>query len=905
MKKLLAILLIITMVLPLCVFTNAAETQVEIKPYVITNTEDLGTNYDNFYGKVLFWTKTGDESYVSETGMRVSAMNGVGGANPKEVAENLKPVFDEFPEGTRYIRMMSLRAAMITLLEDHIYMEKGVKVMKEWFDEFITHYYSIGGKLDGVVTDVEYFDAFSYDITKIALSDPYIFQKIESNPLYETKIRPKLVERGFKFWPNVTDETPELYAVSENSGSAYSQSRAIWNVVIRNHYNQYVDDAFKDSLLKYYPEAILTDYQARTTYSWHKTMGQTGGPTTGGNYYTAGNVNYINCYAYTPGPAFFQKDGQKLYQNIPSYNGTVWEDTPYNMVLWETITAKNYYESAPDNKLTVTITFYNYSSRETSYCNSPYYAEHVYHMGLLDPQPFESYCIGSEIEARGSDIDYSIKIISELLDELTRVAGAADRKPIIVPYTWNDRCILSGIYAGGKNIWRITPDMSKGMTKEQFKVSGTKDPTFYIDGQTVTFPGGKIIEDATITEVGTCGYWVETAQDVMPVVTYPTNRYQEYPALIETYETYDAGKNFDASIANPSGCWEVKKDKTSSAVVVDNGGNKVLALSGTYALKVKGVLKNITAGDTYAENQAWEVEATIPANMGADAEVVLLDIYNHKANAIVGGFRIAGGKLYYDNAGTYVEMAGVDMSAGGKYRFLRSVDFNNPEAFTSDYFVYDASGNLVAEAKNVAMPKIDLPVEKIGFSVTNITGDAVLMDNLKLYADGVATDFELYDAYTGMEVATEDLDKVRDKDTAYRLSWMNATAYEKVYSVVAAYYNGDTLVEEKVLKQITMIPGTDGVATGIVNLEAGKSVRIYLRNDSQPEPDGTTPVTPGADNATQGAKKSNETLMLIITIVGVVAFLGLVVFAVLVVLKKPAAKEEKQAETQETEKTEE
>ena len=137
MKKLLAILLILAMVLPMCVFTNAAETQVEIKPYVITNTQDLGTKYDNFYGKVLFWTKTGDESYVSETGMRVSAMNGVGGANPKEVAENLKPVFDAFPEGTRYIRMMSLRAAMITLLEDHIYMEKGVKVMKEWFDEYL------------------------------------------------------------------------------------------------------------------------------------------------------------------------------------------------------------------------------------------------------------------------------------------------------------------------------------------------------------------------------------------------------------------------------------------------------------------------------------------------------------------------------------------------------------------------------------------------------------------------------------------------------------------------------------------------------------------------------------------------------------------------------------------------
>ena len=890
MKKILAILLALAMIVPLCIVTNAADNKVEIKPYMITNSEDVGTDYHNFWPKILFWTKTGDENYVSEDGMKVSAMNGVGGSNPKEVAENLKPVFDEYPDGMRYIRMMSLRAAMVTMLEDHIFMEKGIKVMKQWFDEFIAHYHSIGGKIDGIVTDVEYFDAFCYDITKISRTDPYIFQKIVENPLYKTKIRPQLEERGFKFWPNVTDETPEIYSICENSGSEYATSRAIWNVVIRNHYNQYVNDAFLDSLLKYYPEAGLTDYQARDTYSWHKTMGNTSGPTSGGNYYTAGNMNYINCYAYTPGPSFFKEEGQPLYQRIPGYNGGIWKDNPYNMVLWETITAKNFYRSAPNNRLTVTITFYNYSSRETSYCNSPYYAEHFYHMGLLDPDPFEAYCIGSEIENRGSDIDYSIKIISELLDELTRVAGAADRKPIMVPYTWNDRCILSGIYAGGKNIWRITPDLTSGMTKEQFKVAGAKDPTFTIDGQTVTFPGGKIIEDTKITEVGTCGYWVETAQDVMPVVTYIENRYSEYPAIGENYEAYTAGQNFDITSAFPSGCWELKKDKTGVAKVEEASGNKVLAISGTYGLKLKDVLKNITAGDTYAENQAWEMEVTVPADMAADGEIILFDIYSNKSKAIDGGFKIAGGKLYYDKAGEYVELTGVDLSKGGKFKLQRKLDFNKADALTSDYVIYDDSGKVLGQVKDVPMPAMELPIAKIGIGVTKITGTPVLVDNLKLYCNGVGADFELYDAKTGIEVATEDLDKVRDKDTAYRFSWMNATAYEKVYSVVAAYYNGNQLVEEKVLQQIKMAPGTDGVATDIVKLENGQSVRIYVRNDSQPEPDA-----PGAQKPNANAAKDNNTLYLIITIVGVIVFVALIVVAVMVVLKKPSEDKKKES----------
>ena len=882
MKKFLALLLILAMVLPMCFVANAAETKTEIRPYMITNSEDLGTDYDNFWPKILFWTKTGDENYVSEDGMRVSAMNGVGGSNPTEVAENLKPVFDEYPDGMRYIRMMSIRAAMVTLLEDHVFMEKGVKVMKQWFDEFIKRYHEIGGKIDGIVTDVEYFDAFCYDITKISKSDPYIFYKIVSNPLYEEKIRPQLVERGFKFWPNVTEETPEIYSICENSGTEYAMSRAIWNVVIRNHYNQYVNDAFMESLLKYYPDAVLTDYQARDTYSWQKNMGNTGGPTAGGNYYTAGNANYINCYAYTPGPSFFREEGQPVYKSIPSYNGAVWEDNPYNMVLWETIFAKNLYQSAPDNRITITITFYNYSSRETSYCNSPYYAEHVYHMGLLDPEPFQSYCIGSEIESRGSDIDYSIRIISELLDELTRVAGAADRKPILVPYGWNDEYILSGIYAGGKNIWRITPDLTDGMTKEQFKVADAKDPTFTADGQTVTFPGGKIIEDTEITEVGTCGYWIETDADVMPVVTYAEDRYSQYPALQETFESYEAGANFDITTAFPSGCWELKKEKTASAKIADVSGDQVLALSGTYALKLKTVLKNITAGDSYAKNQAWEIDVTVPADMGAEAEVVLFDIYGNKSKSLEGGFKINGGKVYYDNAGSYVELAGVDVSAGGKFKFQRSVNFNNKEALTCDYTVYDASGKVLGQAKDIPMVALELPLEKLGFSVFKVTGDAVCMDNLKLYATGLAADFELYDAKTGMEYS--DLETAKDSATAYRLSWMNATAYEKAYSIVAAYYKGDQLVEEKVIEQIKMAPGTDCVETGVVEVAEGQSVKIYARNDSQPEPE----KDPGSNKPGKTASGS-DTALLIVVLAAITVLISLIVVIVLLLTKKPAS----------------
>ena len=364
---------------------------------------------------------------------------------------------------------------------------------------------------------------------------------------------------------------------------------------------------------------------------------------------------------------------------------------------------------------------------------------------------------------------------------------------------------------------------------------------------------------------------------------------------METYESYKVNADFDIGQANPMGCWEMKKTKDSTAKIVDADNGKALALSGTYSLKLAKILKNITAGDTYAENQVWEVDVTLPGAMPADGEVVLLDIYANKAKAEAGGFRIADGKIYYDNAGTYTELPGVNVSAGGKFKLQRTVDFNNKEAFTSTYTVYDASGKLLAQAKDIPMAKLELPVGKIGFSVTNMVGTSVQLDNLKLYVNGVGADLELYNAKTGIKYT--DVETAKDSNTAYRFSWMNATASEKVYSIVAAFSNG----EEKVIETVKMAPGSDCVNTGIVQVAAGQTVKIYARNDSKAEPENPN-AGPGAD-ANAGQQKAGlsgeEVTMLIVTIACAVVTAGMI-FVAVKLLKKPAAtKETKQEETEE------
>jgi hypothetical protein len=150
-----------------------------------------------------------------------------------------------------------------------------------------------------------------------------------------------------------------------------------------------------------------------------------------------------------------------------------------------------------------------------------------------------------------------------------------------------------------------------------------------------------------------------------------------------------------------------------------------------------------------------------------------------------------------------------------------------------------------------------------------------------MYANGVAADFELYNAKTGIEYT--DLETAKDSNTAYRLSWMNATAYEKIYSIIAEYSDGTS----KVIEEIKMAPGTDFVSTGIVEVKDGQSVKIYARNDSQPEPEnGNKPGNkPGAST-----EKNNETVLLIVVLVVAVVLVGVAITIALLLTKKKKSK---------------
>ncbi len=773
-------------------------------------------------------------------------MDGVG-TDMDAIVANVKMEMAARPQGMRYLCIPGIDQALSMAPEAIIYLDTGVNKLKEQFTLFLQKYYALGGQLDGVVIDLEYLPMGSWYIYAQgyggAGNNQNIYNDIVNHPKYQTEVRPMLEARNFTFYTQVGGEKSEIWSICYKTGNAYEVDRCIWDVVMRSRLSQYMNEALFAPLTTYYPNAILSDYQSTDTYGWLKDLHDDGGRPVyqGGNYMKTGNTSNFNFYGSRPGNNYYvsESTGLPVYNTPPSYTGAVYKRDAYNMLLWDMMKAKHIVEATDDGFVNFWVGTHDvYYGGYTSgtYANTPYYSELVLHFGLMNPQPFLLYLSKGEYKVDGAvDVDKynaAVMVMSELLEELTRLVGAEDRTPIAFPVSWNDGYLLSGMSAGGKNIWRITPDTAL-TTLEGFQVADAVVPTFSVNGRTVSFPQGRIIETAPISQVGTCGYWVETPAGVVPVVKSDADRFEAYPAYGEDYEGFEANTQYTSETALPAATWTV----TGTAAVQASGDNQALAVTGDFSLVNTQLPQNITAGDSYAAHQAWQVSVTLPENLDAAAVLNLLTANGDS------GVKLTNGKAYYTASGVDTELATL---SAGTYVIKRALDFSNN---TCDYYVYSAAGTLLGSATDIALPEITLPVTAIAMTGTGLGTAAVLLDDYKLYITGFEGDFELYDADAGVRVVNETA--ARAADTAYRYSWANASDKVKNATVVASYYDEDNnLLSQQVVKTLRMVPGNDGVETGIVPLgeqAAAVLVSLVFGADTDPTADDFV-YTPTADD---------------------------------------------------------
>lgn len=848
MRKLIAIILTFMLLLSLIpVETTAKAAELGDKPFYCVSMCGSPTQYPYYYSQPCTYTYpiTPDTEWP-----RVFLSDAEG---EFEIAEKMANEFDDRPAGTRYFQLELVHKYYRSRVDKVVFFDECVATVNEWMTGFVEEFYHLGGKIDGIITDLEYIESDGYYIrdyyngTRGKTENKNVYREIVEDPRYATQIRPLLEEFGFVFYEGTDVEKGhcEIFCVHSTAGTTgHEKCYSIWNHVMEVIKRDAITKAVLVPLQKYYPDATVSDYQSITLDTWYEAI-QNFGDKVAYNSIGAGNLSDINTYAGRPQASFF-----KAGYRPPSYNKATFDPTAFNVTNYDINLFKNMYASTDDRRIDAWIAHYYYvldpqaSGWGSTYCCTPYYSEILYHIGLLNPEVFLGYIIKTEVEANGGTPDDVAHIVSDIMVELTRVAGASDREPILIPETaayWNASYILSGMYAAGRNIWRITPDTSV-VSVEDFKVEGT-DPTFSVNGLTVTFPQGKIVENGDIYIAGNCGYWVETPKGVNPVVTADPDRISKYPSFLADFEEYEVGAKFTNGLAKPANSWRVG----GSATIQAFGDGKALALEGTTVIENIKLPANISAGDDYAMRQIWETQVILPDGLDARAELKLFSTQETD-----GGLKIADGKVYYDEKGTYKQLEGVSLSANTAYTVRRELDFWDFDYFYSDYSVYDATGNLLGQVKNVPMRAFNLPVSSIAMYTLNLNAP-VLIDDYKLYPAGVATVLELYDAEMGEKIT--DLSTVRTKNTAYRLSWMNATT-DKMKAIIYNAQTGETI------QTIDMAPGMDGVNTAIVEITADKPVTLAVKTEMEGNSDGATGSgdqggnTPGGN---QGGNNQDDT----------------------------------------------
>ena len=806
---------------------KADATEATEKPFITLN---MGGTDGETYSHVL--SLPGTYTYPMNAETETPRVHAYSVDDAENIAPKMKADFDNRPEGARQFQLDLVNRAFHIKAEKVVYFDSAVEMVKTWLTDFLKQYSAMGGKLDGIVVDLEYIESHAYYLKDYYIGsrkkekNENIYADIVNDPRYATEIRPMLVEMGFEFYPNPEGEKSEIWTIYSGDKDSFSgKSYGIWNHVMDVREREAINKAVLEPLLEFYPDAVVSDYQSGTYLAWEKNLDAHGSLRTY-NLTSAGNVANFNAYCGRPESSYFNSDKQTT-NNPPSFNDAIYEATPFSVTLYDVNLFKNMYASTSGGRINAWLGNYEYGRYEDGtliddgykdvYSGTPYYSEVIYHIGMLDPTPFLGFIIGTKVNRDGFYMSESLTVTNDIMIELSRVAGFSDRKPIQTQSDWNGDYILSGMYAGGRNIWRITPDTSK-VSVEDFKVND-KAPTFQVSGVTITFPQGRIIEDGPVSRAGSCGYWVETPANVTPVITSFGDRYKYDPSYMEGFEQYLTGAVFTDSTAQPKKCWET----SGSAIIQEGSYGKALALTSNSSVKLLKLPKNITAGDEYAKQQDWEVFVTLPDNFSGDVRLL-------QCGETDGGIKISGSKVYYDQAGSDQELPGVSLSAG-TYILRRSVDFRGSAA-TCSYGVYDETGNLLGEAKDVPMSAVAVPVESLAFTSYSTNG-FVLLDNINLYPTGTTTVLELYETKYGIELT--DLNAARTEDTGYRMSWLNASSEHKI----AYIYDSST---GNVLRKVEMGPGMDGVATGVVKPDGkAMTIAVEVQTVSAPEqPDYST-----------------------------------------------------------------
>ncbi len=439
-------------------------------------------------------------------------------------ARKMKDYFDTLPEGKRAINPTFTLRYLYEDMEGLYWYDKGLAKHNSVMDELFRCYKALGGRdVDEVTCDMEGYCNVWYaegiaNTKKITMDELYYM--VQNDPRYP-RLKRELSEWDFTFYYG--DDHPELYYMYAHANDCPPNDPKKKDVYIGiNFSDEWINRNYLDKVFElyrsYFPNIKFSQYDCYekdvpiySTSSYGHIYGYFDEPTPKSersHTYVGTHSSWSNYGAHRP---------TLISSPPPGYPYKEFYSTPFNAVLYQHIRMENTLLYMPDSKIQPWVSCFSFCYNNTTpYAVTDYYHEYIYHFGLGGPDPFLFY--------NYEDGQFGLKdnlIFSELLHDLDDLVGFEDRRSLVKGRTpFDSRYILSGMYAGGKNVWRITPDLSTDdVTIDSFKVSDSP-LTFRIGQQVVEFPEGSFIyepeSDGRLAPYSKAGYFVISPEGSEP-----------------------------------------------------------------------------------------------------------------------------------------------------------------------------------------------------------------------------------------------------------------------------------------------------------------------------------------------------------------------------------------------------
>ena len=407
----------------------------------------------------------------------------------KVMARTTKTILDAMPEGQRCIDLNLVSRYITEDSENYLWWDTGAARVEKLLDDFFGELKKNGAQLDYVIDDCEIGMSnwvFNHNADRLP--------KIVADPRYETEIRPLLVEAGFTF--SDYGETELQYLVDFGKSNAYN----IWNGVMSRRVTDYYNKAVTEPIHKHYPDVKNSNYGMSASVGEEKV-----------SYDTAGHKTYQGGETHAGGthssPILYSRISQigNKGRAPEGYPYETFQINAYNAMIYAMVHASDAVVSTEGGNFMPWIPLKSWTS--SKYSNSKYYDEVIFHLGLMNPDPFLVFNVGA-----AEDEVY----LNNILKELNTVVGNGKRKTLVTDqYKWDQRYVLTGMELEDKNIWRITPDLyTPGITLENFLMD-SKNMIFQIGNQVVDFPEGSAILEVE-NAMSDYGYWVTTHKGTKP-----------------------------------------------------------------------------------------------------------------------------------------------------------------------------------------------------------------------------------------------------------------------------------------------------------------------------------------------------------------------------------------------------